>query len=66
MSKKWIPKDLKKGRLHGMDTAEINKKMARLHKKADNGKLSKEDLSYLRALQLGKRFKSKEFRKKGK
>jgi len=68
LAKKWVQDAIENpGRLHrhfGIPEGEkipaekINKEIARLHKKTEGGgKLSADETSLLRALQLGKRLK---------
>ena len=52
--KKWIPKDLKEGRFKGWSLAKMKKRYSALTKKEDK---SKKEISEMRALALGIRFK---------
>jgi hypothetical protein len=53
-SKKWIPKDLKKGRFKGWSLSRMKKRYSALKKKEDK---TKAEISEMRALALGIRFK---------
>lgn len=52
--KKWIPKDLKKGRFEGWSLSKMKKRYNTLKNKEEK---SKEEISEMRALALGIRFK---------
>ena len=52
--KKWIPKDLKKGRFEGWTLAKMKTRYNKLKNKEDK---TKEEISEMRALALGIRFK---------